>query len=139
MATDKQEQQLQCALRGGPSFHVEYVLNEPDGIEMNNLTHVESHSADDLAEDELSYGWVAENDDDHGFVMIHLFEESGGDGEQALLHRLRWETCMQLSDMFKLAGEAAKDAELNADAEELALQVEDARINQPLPFEQDEP
>lgn len=126
-------QELHCDLRGaGESYHVEYVLNEPDGIEMENITHSnEPRSDDDLKDDEIEIGWVAETDSDVGFVLLQIFEGSEG---LHTLHRLRWETCFQLADMFKLVAERAKEVELVADAAEIAEGLELDRQNQPLPF-----
>lgn len=122
-----------CDIRGaGRSYHVEYRFNETDGYETTNLTHDREPRSDDLPDDEIEVGWVAEPDESPGLAMVQLFE--GEELATHIMHRLSVTTLLQLSDMFRTVAFRIHEEQLEADAKAIADQLEWDATHPPLPF-----
>lgn len=65
--------------------------------------------------------------------MIQLFE--GDEGVTHIMHRVSVDTLFQLADMFRLTAERVKEAQLEAEAKEIAEQAAYEEMHPPLPFE----
>lgn len=140
MIDNTQDDIAKCSIRQGPSFHVEYILNEMDGWETANLTHAETTPDDDWGESDIEVGWVLEDDESPNFAILHIFEDS----EQTTFHRLSTPTLFQLADAFRLAALRCQEREADdlekqrtEEAAQLVEDIEIARMYQPLPFSGD--